>query len=541
MLRCLCHLFGFKYYINFFLQILNLMINLVKFLSIILVTRPWATTQFADQPAQQRRYSHPLVFCGHRPRPGQKDSFSPLIVFCGHRPCQKDRFSHPNEFCGYQRQPGQQGKYSDLIVSSGHQPCQKDSFSHPNVSYCHQPGQQVNLSRGDCGHRHQPGQQDNLSRPCGYHHQPGQKMSQKPFIILNKGTNKSQRQRNSSQSSENSSDDDYQSCESSPTVSRDSSPVTDSFGGNIKLRDELSSAGGFTSSVNKEGGVKRDIYGFPTKVLKPQEREICVKEFVGKLYNLSGANKDSEVDKILCKIAPSSECKRPHLPEISQARRITQNVAILPDDGFKMPDTVLANSTPGPRVSKVEDIFTPHTPSDSLRIINHLQLSNDDSRYVRSISLVGLSSEHAVNKLRSKLMGNDGKGWVEAEKVTFRKWFRKKTNEIKNSKNGQPAKKEVVIGRIPKSNLQSAIQHWADVISDSGEYRDMQDMEFCPEVLRDCVVVVVGNDSGQGYCREGLRFYNRVNANSGSKVFVTTVMEGTDPCLFFKSNRCSLL
>ena len=153
----------------------------------------------------------------------------------------------------------------------------------------------------------------------------------------------------------------------------------------------------------------------------------------------------------------------------------------------------------------MRDIFTPHTASDSLRIINHLQLSNDDCRYVKSISLVGLNTEYSVKKLRSKLVGNG-----------------------KNYKNGQPARKEIVIGKIPKEHMHAAVQHWADILTDQGQYVDMQSLENCPEDLHDSVVLVLGNDSGQGYCREGLRFCNRVNVNSGGKVFVTTIMQGTD-------------
>ena len=42
---------------------------------------------------------------------------------------------------------------------------------------------------------------------------------------------------------------------------------------------------------------------------------------------------------------------------------------------------------------------------------------------------------------------------------------------------------------------------------------------------------MLGNDSGQGYTREGVRFCNREQANSGSKVFVSTLMEGSDKAL----------
>ena len=59
----------------------------------------------------------------------------------------------------------------------------------------------------------------------------------------------------------------------------------------------------------------------------------------------------------------------------------------------------------------------------------------------------------------------------------------------------------------------------------------MQSLEHCPKVLEDKVIIVCGNDSGQGFCREGIRFCNRKNANSGGKIFVSAVMQGSDKSL----------
>ena len=113
-----------------------------------------------------------------------------------------------------------------------------------------------------------------------------------------------------------------------------------------------------------------------------------------------------------------------------------QNVDVMPRDGFKKPNSELAISTPGPRLVSVPNIYTPHTPTDSLRVITHLQLSDDDCRYLRGISMVGLASEYSVKKLRNHLMGNQGQGWVKTEKITLNKWFRSKKNEVKSSKGG---------------------------------------------------------------------------------------------------------
>ena len=86
-------------------------------------------------------------------------------------------------------------------------------------------------------------------------------------------------------------DEDYHSCNSSLSSSHDSSPSPP--GQSCILEDKPSSAGGFSYIVTNNGSVKRDIFIFPTKVLKPKEREIDVRDFVSKLYNISGENKSS--------------------------------------------------------------------------------------------------------------------------------------------------------------------------------------------------------------------------------------------------------
>ena len=216
---------------------------------------------------------------------------------------------------------------------------------------------------------------------------------------------------------------------------------------------------------------------------------------------------------------------------MSLAGHLSQNVEIIPHDGFKKPDSALAPSTPGPRVCKVPNIYTPYSVIDSLRIINHLLLSDDDARYVRAISLICLAPEYSVKKKRAELLGNNGKGWVVSEKVTFKKWYRHETGELKHFKKGQPERKEVFIGKISKEDIASALQHWANVVTESGDFVEMQSLEHCPKVLEDKVIIVCGNDSGQGFCREGIRFCNRKNANSGGKIFVSAVMQGSDKSL----------
>ena len=125
-------------------------------------------------------------------------------------------------------------------------------------------------------------------------------------------------------------------------------------------------------------------------------------------------------------------------------------------------------------------------------------------------------------------MGNTGKGWVEVEQLSFKQWFRNKDQEISHYKNNQPVRKEVFVGRIKDENMIPAVEYFASCVED---YIDLESLENCPESLKGCAVMIVGNDSGQGYTREGLRFVNRKNANSGNKVFVSTVMLGTDKSL----------
>ena len=134
-----------------------------------------------------------------------------------------------------------------------------------------------------------------------------------------------------------------------------------------------------------------------------------------------------------------------------------------------------------------------------------------------------MASEYSVSKVRREILGNNGNGWVKAQKVTVKTWYREEGQEINNYVNGEPAKKDIVIASINKNDIVTALQHFADVIVEQGQYVDLQTFDNCPEVLRDCV--------GAGYTREGVRFVNRVNGNAGCKVFVTTLMFGSDKSL----------
>lgn len=350
------------------------------------------------------------------------------------------------------------------------------------------------------------------------------------FEVLDKSTNKSKRRRASSEPSNNNISDSVTFSNDMQAVFTPSLTTTTTT---YKLKSEITYVGGFTHLVPSKGSEKFAFVFPTTKILSPKEREKYVREYISVLYNVKGDQTESKISEILERLAPpppKTVCEKIHVQEFSQARNLSHNVEHFPSSSclFKTPDPQLAPSTPGPRVSRVPDVNTPHTPDDSLRIINYLQMSEDDCRYVRKIALVGLSSEYSVKKLRSQLLGNGGKGYVQSEKLSVKKWFREEKQELQNYVGGVPKRQDVIIGRIPSDQIHLAVQHWADQLTDRGEYVDLQQFENCPEILRDSVVVVMGNDSGRGFCREGLRFCNRENANHGSKIFVTTMVEGSD-------------
>ena len=98
-----------------------------------------------------------------------------------------------------------------------------------------------------------------------------------PFVVVvkpNKATQR-QRQRCSSQSS-NTSEEEYQSCESSPSVSRDNSPDRGETENIIRLQTAIGSSGGFSHIVSDQGLVKGQIFGFPIRsVFSMPKIEFC--------------------------------------------------------------------------------------------------------------------------------------------------------------------------------------------------------------------------------------------------------------------------
>ena len=89
-------------------------------------------------------------------------------------------------------------------------------------------------------------------------------MSAKPYIVVN-----SVKRRRRSSSSESS----------------DCSPVRNISSG--QLCENIPAQGGFTTLVTPAGDYLREIFGFPTKVLSPGEREYTAKMLISKLYNIT--------------------------------------------------------------------------------------------------------------------------------------------------------------------------------------------------------------------------------------------------------------
>ena len=96
-----------------------------------------------------------------------------------------------------------------------------------------------------------------------------------------------------------------------------------------QLCENIPAQVGFTTLVTPAGDYLREIFGFPTKVLSPGEHEYTAKMLISKLYNITKGG-DSELEKVLIKLAPVKECKRRHLIENKQSSVLANNVEIIP-------------------------------------------------------------------------------------------------------------------------------------------------------------------------------------------------------------------
>ena len=274
--------------------------------------------------------------------------------------------------------------------------------------------------------------------------------------------------------------------------------------------------GGFNTIMSAADGLPIcDVFIFPNKVISSQERENTLRSFAAKLYKLNNP-KDEDVDLLLHKCCKTAD---PEPVEVVNHEPIPE----------MLPAQKIAKSTPGPRLPQLPNILANHTPDDSLRVLNHLHLSEDHARYVRNIGLLPLATEYAVRKRKLELMGGlQGRGWVMCKKYSLRRWFRTEKEEINHREKGGAARRDWIVGSVKPDCLAAAVQHWANVLTERGQYVSLGDQSDCPELLKEAVVLVTGNDAGQGRTREGIRFVNRPQANSGGKVFVTGMINRSD-------------
>ena len=273
--------------------------------------------------------------------------------------------------------------------------------------------------------------------------------------------------------------------------------------------------GGFNTIMSAADGLPIcDVFIFSNKIISPQERENTLRSFAAKLYKLNSPSEE-DVDLLFhkcCKKADTDPSK--------------VNPEPIPE---MLPAPKIARSTPGPRLPQLPSIMSYHTPDDSLRVLHHLHLSEDHARYVRNIGLLPLATEYGVRKRKWELMGGlQGKGWVVCKKYSLRRWFRTEKEEINHREKGGAARRDWIVGSVKPGCLAATVQHWANVLTDRGQYVSLGDQSDCPELLKEAVVIVTGNDAGQGRTREGIRFVNRPQANSGGKVFVTGMINRSD-------------
>lgn len=127
-------------------------------------------------------------------------------------------------------------------------------------------------------------------------------------------------------------------------------------------------------------------------------------------------------------------------------------------------------------------------------------MSDKKCRFLRDKSLVKLNSEYAVKKIETELIGNPD--WIQVTHVDFKKWYRKLSNELENlDPSGNVPRVHAWYAQIRGDDLLKAIQNWAAFLVETSQMTELGDLPNCPEELKQKVVLVVGDDSGQGHTR----------------------------------------
>ena len=105
-----------------------------------------------------------------------------------------------------------------------------------------------------------------------------------------------------------------------------------------------------------------------------------------------------------------------------------------------------------------------------------------------------------MKKIENEILGNPD--WVKVKDINVKKWYRKESNEVKNKdNNGLIPRVKASYAQIGGNDLLLSIQHWLDIIVKTGQFLELGSLENCPEDLKQKIVIVIGDDSGQGHTR----------------------------------------
>jgi hypothetical protein len=124
-------------------------------------------------------------------------------------------------------------------------------------------------------------------------------------------------------------------------------------------------------------------------------------------------------------------------------------------------------------------------------------LSDKKARFLRENCFLKLSTEYSVKKLECKLVGDPD--WVKFKQVNFKKWFRHKRNELKNlNSSGEVPRVMADYAQISGDHLLLAIKHWGEILDETNQLIELGNLPNCPNIFKGKLVLVIGDDSGQG-------------------------------------------
>ena len=127
-------------------------------------------------------------------------------------------------------------------------------------------------------------------------------------------------------------------------------------------------------------------------------------------------------------------------------------------------------------------------------------MSDRKSRFLRDNCFLKLCSEYGVKKIEAKLLGDPN--WVTYKELNFKKWFRKKRNELNNlDDSGEVPRVVCQFAQISGDHLLQAIKHWVELLIETDQFIDLGTLPNCPDILKGKLVLIIGDDSSQGHTR----------------------------------------